>query len=517
MKTLYLFLFSLSCVLLLNNTSYGQSYCNYDELISVDHSVGEDTPFKLLVQEDGKIMVVGTTYYGLDNNFKASVARLDENLQSLDLSFGNEGKVQHTWDSRNTAISATLQQDNKILLGGYQAPSNAFSTFRPYIARLNNDGSPDESWGELGSSSFGTESPTDGRGAVVGMKEFEDGSVRALFIGSNPGICGVAQLDENGNLDTLFSEDGIHSVELPLLYWQTDYGKGLFLEDSSMLVISKSFNSITRPMIIKLNPNGSLDSTFATNGTLYIDFGIQYNYAGIHAELDSEENLIVAATQGDSGSHKYVVFKINSETGILDASFGEEGIAQSIISSISNAAHELIIDPSNGDIYVLGTGGDGGAENAIWRINSLGEEIDNCGNTGYYQPTVQYHWGFWAAEFDTEGDMIIAGRGSTVDTTSGPNQGSNIVFPRAFFDVNVEEHTETDFSVYPNPANDLINVKLNSKDSYSHIQISNHLGQIIYQSTDLHSTINVSELAKGLYNVRLSGKSGLSSQRLILN
>ena len=103
-----------------------QEYCNYDEQTTHDFGYKSfDIPYLMLEQNDGKILMLGTSYFSESNSYKASLLRLNQN-NTLDETFGENGKAVHTWSQRNSCISGALQDDGKILIGGFQAPGNRF-------------------------------------------------------------------------------------------------------------------------------------------------------------------------------------------------------------------------------------------------------------------------------------------------------------------------------------------------------------------------------------------------------
>jgi uncharacterized delta-60 repeat protein len=244
-----------------------QEYCDYDQQTTHDFGYKSfDIPYLMLEQNDGKILMLGTSYFSESNSYKASLLRLNQN-NTLDETFGENGKIVHTWSQRNNCISGTLQDDGKILIGGFQAPGNGSSTFRPYIARLMSDGSPDLSFGDNGSMLIDTL----GKGTVVGIKQLDNGKIRAILIFNAPAGYGLVQLDEFGDYDSTFAGNGVAFNLVQNMYWQVNYGQGLFLEDGSVIVVGKSFvNPSTNPCITKFTPEGDLDSNFAIDGTLYI-------------------------------------------------------------------------------------------------------------------------------------------------------------------------------------------------------------------------------------------------------
>ncbi len=99
------------------------------------------------LQLDGKIVAGGeVTYYSPYNTFFAA-ARYNAD-GSPDATFGTEGKTTSTFgDSLCIAMSLAVQQDDKIILGGYRQ-LNRLSNFA--MIRLTSDGVPDSSFGGYG-------------------------------------------------------------------------------------------------------------------------------------------------------------------------------------------------------------------------------------------------------------------------------------------------------------------------------------------------------------------------------
>ena len=73
----------------------------------------------------------------------------------------------------------------------------------------------------------------------------------------------------------------------------------------------------------------------------------------------------------------------------------------------------------------------------------------------------------------------------------------------------VNEFTLTDFTMYPNPTSGVL--QINSKTQIAYIEVSNYLGQVVMKVNN-QNIINISELATGLYFVKikdLNGNSGI--------
>jgi uncharacterized delta-60 repeat protein len=82
---------------------------------------GNDVIYSVLIQRDGKIVAAGRS--GSNVSFRFAVARFNSNGE-FDATFGDGGKVLTAFgDSPNEAFAAVLQNDGKIVAGGYSRES----------------------------------------------------------------------------------------------------------------------------------------------------------------------------------------------------------------------------------------------------------------------------------------------------------------------------------------------------------------------------------------------------------
>lgn len=77
-----------------------------------------------------------------------------------------------------------------------------------------------------------------------------------------------------------------------------------------------------------------------------------------------------------------------------------------------------------------------------------------------------------------------------------------------------------DFSIYPNPTKDIVQVKLNNANN-TKLTISNALGQVVYQNNAVTSnlsnlSISTSDLAKGVYFVTLTQDNKTTTKKLVV-
>jgi len=192
--------------------------------------------FSIAVQPDGKL-VVGGIFTKFDRTSRNSVARLNVD-GSLDTGF-NPGT------GANNLVEILAQQpDGKVVLCG------RFSTFngvnRPYVARLNSDGSLDTSY-----------TPTPDAIVIALALQGDGKAVIGGLFGSISGVPRnyVARLNSDGSVDASFNPGPGPNLPVHTIAIQPD-GK---------MVIGGQFTSVngsSRVRIARLNPDGALDTGF---------------------------------------------------------------------------------------------------------------------------------------------------------------------------------------------------------------------------------------------------------------
>lgn len=197
---------------------------------------------QIILQPDGKILIAGnfTTYNGTTIN---RIARLNTN-GTLDNTFTTAGG-----GANNIVYSIALQADSKILIGGNFTTYNGTTSGR--IARLNINGTKD--------NTFNTGSGFDVPVMTIAIQP--NGKILAggLFNTFNSTFEPfLARLNTNGSVDTTFNTVGVgvnnyvYSIAL-----QSD---GKILIGGSFHL----YNSTATNQIARLNTDGSLDSTFSS-------------------------------------------------------------------------------------------------------------------------------------------------------------------------------------------------------------------------------------------------------------
>ncbi len=300
-----------------------------------DRTMANNIITSTAIQSDGKILIGGlfTSYNGITHN---RLARINPD-GSLDTSFSGGTMAD------NTINAMALQPDGKILVGGAFTSYNGVTRNR--LARINPDGSLDTSFSG-GSMAMG--------GDISAIAIQSDGKV--LIGGAFTTYNGVtrnrlARINPDGSLDTSFSWGSMANLIINAMALQSD-GK---------IVIGGAFttyNGVTRNRLARINPNGSLDTSFSG--------GSMANSAVNALSVQSDGKIIIG---GWFTSYNWItrnrLARINPN-GSLDTSFSGGSMANLIINAMALQ--------SDGKILVGGlfTSYNGVTRNSLARINADG-------------------------------------------------------------------------------------------------------------------------------------------------
>jgi uncharacterized delta-60 repeat protein len=454
----------------------------------------------ILVQPDSNIVCIQRT--GTSSVYDIALVRYLPD-GSLDNSFGSGGVALTVTSINETPICAALQSDGKILVG---------------------------STSTNGGASFGT----------------------------------VSRYKTNGLPDSSFALNGIYKSQFPLA--NSDGIASIALLPGGEIIVSGNTyaNTLHNSSIIKLLPNGILDSTFGINGR------IKGNKMYVFSSVIQSDGKIVL---GGRTSLRMAITRYKS-TGVVDSTFGINGLIETKRdTTFMSWAENLFVLP-NGSI--IGAGalktsngllikfmamevGSNGAINTSYGVN--GAAVDSLPGAYIITPA--------AAAMQADHKLIIAGQialddstgyrfgmvrfntNGTVDGTFGHNgivvdsltlrancnaiaiQHDNKILlggTRSFgsgpytiaaarFRVGTiisgaEEVKlkEQKFAVYPNPSNGKITVVAKGK-----LEIYNLMGEKIYEQTlNENSTILNVNTVRGIYFVRVSDGEKLFTEKLVI-
>lgn len=255
----------------------------------------------------------------------------------LDPTFGNGGKVVTSTNGFSTSgvVALAVQPDGKTVVAGDSA--NFF------LIRYNPDGSPDNSFGTSGvvNTPFANGNPSSIRDLLVQP----DGKIVAVGTTriNNLSSFAVARYNADGSFDNSFGTNGLYTMTFTTVPEASAILlKAAIQNDGKILAASGS-------RIIRLNPNGTLDTGFGTNG-VYItpSLGLEGNLLS----LPDRKILIITSVYFDDGRIGKALVRLDDK-GVPDNTFGKGGSAVIFRNDEYFAARVLALQ-SDGKIIVAG-------------------------------------------------------------------------------------------------------------------------------------------------------------------
>jgi uncharacterized delta-60 repeat protein len=284
---------------------------------SFDPGVGTDSVvWATALQPDGKI-IIGGEFTAYNGTARSNVARLNTD-GSLDTSF-NPGTGVY---GRVEAIA--VQADGKIIIGGDISTHNR--ALRPYVTRLNSDGSLDASFNP-GSGADGIVHTialqADGKIVIGGGFSSYNGTSRIF----------LARLNSNGSLDTSFNTGSDANAGVYATAVQAD-GK-IIIGGYFEIYGGTSIGHIAR-----LNSDATLDTSF-NPGSGPGGFGANTIVRSIRVQTDGKV-VIGGDFSNFNGTARNSVARLNSN-GSLDTSFTPGTSAFSSVRAIAVQADGKVL------------------------------------------------------------------------------------------------------------------------------------------------------------------------------
>lgn len=293
-------------------------------------SSGDDDPGEPQVQADGKIVISAAKLDPATGQRDYALARLRTD-GTLDPSFGTAGKVVTDFGADDAPFRLLIQPDGKILAAGYRAAAD-FTNFQDVtFARYTTAGALDPSFGSGGKvrlDFFLLE-------LIQGLALLPDGKILAVGTATDAAGSGLPsilllRLNANGSLDTTFGTAGRKLVALPggaqaLVFNLVRLADGKFL-----VCGSSSPDFVDRdPMVARFNANGTLDTTFGAAGFVVIPVTGDAQAQDLAVQADGKLVLggYVQQSNGLSPFFDFALWRLQSN-GVLDPSFGAGGRAQ---------------------------------------------------------------------------------------------------------------------------------------------------------------------------------------------
>jgi len=501
MKNLFVFalLFSLTTAVFAQPGTLDATFGN-GGIVSTQISTSYNFGNAMTIQADGKIVVVGQSR--VSGKYNMSIVRYNPD-GTLDDTFDSDGMlIIEAATVNNFANKVMIQSDNKIVIAGHSFNGSSADMV---VVRLNPDGSIDNTFGTNGIATIDFAGAND---LAESATLQADGKI--LLGGHSADNFSVVRLKTDGSLDSTFGLNGLAKI---IFATGSSYIKDIIVQSDGK-ILTAGFASGTGAFtfaLARFKTDGSLDSTFGTNGMVYYDFGSGDNF-GLAVREKSDGKILIAGNTFISSPplvYKQAVMQLNAD-GSKDNSFGTNGIARAGIANEECYANGLAIQP-DGKIILAGYNTDGSTDDFILsRFNPDGSLDLTFGNNGL---AVKYQIGGEgkAIELLSDGKILVAGNTYT-------SSASNFALVRYNGDNNttgIENNFES-FVIMPNPASDNITIEAGQGNK---IIISDIAGKVVYSCIAETALVNIdiSSLPQGMYFVTLYSNTVNKTTKLIKN
>ena len=326
--------------------------------VTTDTGVQQEA-YGVAIQADGKIVVAG--YTGSVPQ-EVSVARYLADGR-LDETFGTGGFV--TGIATGQGRDVTIQPDGRIVIAGeatvVDPRGDDFGDL--FVAQLLADGQPDLSFGVAGQvvtdvGGLSNEArnvvvqPADGMIVISGDSQYPD---------SSDYHTDIARYQPDGQLDPTFGTGGTLTLDANVgadLAIQPD-GRLLLVGTADTTPPDAPPGSVTELSVMRLEPNGSLDETFGDHGTVNVPVTELSSSTsetrqdqGSAIALQPDGRIVIAGTTDAGFARDFAIVRLLPD-GTLDTDFTSIGVMNIDFSFLNDRAENVAVT-DNGSIVVSG-------------------------------------------------------------------------------------------------------------------------------------------------------------------
>lgn len=238
---------------LLDNGDPDPSFGGGDGIVVSNFVQGKNESMQnMYLQQDGKILTCGYTF---ETNSQMIVARYDRH-GNPDTTFNHTGYLFQSFSSTSylAANCITEEAGGKIIVGGVYKEVSTSNSYLSVLFRLNSNGTPDLSYGVGGMAS------SDASESFVDLK-WDHNKLYAA------GFRSVSRFLPGGIADNTFGLSGTLIPPAANILFRSV----IIRPDESLFMTGTTDNDF---ILLKIKPGGHIDSSFGTNGYLFIPIGM---------------------------------------------------------------------------------------------------------------------------------------------------------------------------------------------------------------------------------------------------
>ena len=450
----------------------------------------------LAIQQDGKIIVTGTSFNGINNDVILVRYKLNG---SLDKSFGVNGITVTDLGSGEGGNAVAVQTDGKILVTGNSV-----------LLRYRSNGLPDSSFGAYGKIYI----PITGNCVAVQANG-------KILVGGNGGDCGtpggcvsVARYNTVGSADSSFGTDGIVSIDI------TDppehFGHGIA---TSITILQKGKILLAGNNYDEGPGSGIVIARFTRDGKVDSSFG-QIHQNSIFKEecysvgIQSNGKILLAGTGTgylSINGWDFDLRRLNPD-GSFDTNFGTGGIVRTDF-NYWDFGKALRIQP-DGKILIAGyTSSNNSDYNfALARYKSNGRLDKTFGIKGKVITQLDGEDYAYSIALQQDGKIVVGGSSGTKFALVRYD-GDTVLLNNNTDDIAsniISLYPSAGLKIYPNPVESILNIEFNKIGAVQkRINIFDVNGKLLISKLcDGNTALNVKQLIAGTYLIKMNDENG---------
>ncbi|WP_018616587.1 Ig-like domain-containing protein [Segetibacter koreensis] len=366
------------------DTTYGNN--GYTEAIGIRVGISYGVP--AVLQNDGKVVIAGTSSSGLDEDF--ALARYNTN-GTLDSTFSQDGVQITDVDGQfDVARSVAIQNDGKILVAGTA------------LVRYNTDGTLD--------STFSTDGKQLTDFFVFPVTLQSDGKIIIAGRGDQPVVNHtfvLARYNPDGTLDSAFAQNGKQTTDFSS---GDDEAYSVAIQSDGKIVLAgvanKYSNSGTPDFALaRYNADGTPDTTFSTDGKLTTDFEFGDDEANA-VSIQSDGKIVAAGICNQSTLNSGSALARYNTDGTIDSTFSGDGKQITNFGSGYVEVRSMAVQ-SDGKIVVAGSSG---IDFALARYNTNGNLDTTFSSAGIFIDRLHTGYtNYTTTAIQSDGKIVVAG------------------------------------------------------------------------------------------------------------
>lgn len=303
---------------------------------------------------------------------------------NLDPTFNTTGIAQNDVGPLELYQDVKIQLDGKVIAVGTTYDPNYVASI--IVGRLLPDGTYDSSFGTNGVFTYHLNYET---GAYDSYLD-KDGKLIVAGYTTDNGGGGMAmlllRLNTDGTLDTSFGVNGVTYYDIGP---REDIAYGIAIQnDDKILICGSSVDTTTVnydfiPVVLRFSPDGAIDTTFGDNGIAKIP--VLYNDNEFTTLCIQPNGKIIAAGHiaNDLLWFSALIARFNTD-GSLDTTYGNNGIVNKNVNNVDDEFFDIQLTTNN-QVLLTGfttTQGDFVYHTLVMKYDSTGSPFNGFGSGG---------------------------------------------------------------------------------------------------------------------------------------